>query len=677
MGTIQLRMEVKIPKKTKERYEKLKESINRYRYLYHVENKEEISAEALDSLKDELVRLEKEFPQLITPDSPSQRVAGTALPKFEKVVHKVAQWSLNDAFEEEHIRDFDARVKRMLKSETGRDIEPVYTCELKIDGLHIVLEYVDGILVTAATRGDGKVGENVTHNIRTIESVPLRLREKVSLIAEGEVWLSKEQLRKINSQREKSGEEPYANARNLAAGSIRQLDPKIAAERKLDTFMYDLSLGEKPASQQQELERLKALGFKVNPHYKLCKTIDEVILFWEQWHAEKDKQPYLVDGVVVKVNEVDLQQKLGYTGKGPRFAIAIKFPAEQATTVVEDIVLQVGRTGAVTPVAHLRPVRIAGSLVSRATLHNEDQIRRLDVRVGDTIVLQKAGDVIPEILSVVLALRPLKTRPYVFPKKVEGCGGNGEIERVPGESAYRCVILDSAFLYRKRLYHFVSKSALDVDGVGPRIIDALLDNGLIQTHEDLFTLKTGDIAGLEGFKEKLAQNIVDSLDKARFVPLHRLLVGLSIDHVGEETARLIAEHFRSIDAIASASVEEVSDIHGVGDIVGQSIVSWMHAPHNKLILKSLLKHLQVVNPEQSAGGVFKGKTLVFTGSLPTLSREEAKEKARLHGAHIAGSVSVKTDLVILGDDAGSKAKKAQELGVRTITEQEFLTMLGK
>lgn len=669
-------MAARIPQEITDRYEKLKKSINHYRHLYHVENKEEISPEALDSLKAELVDLEKQYPSLVTPDSPSQRVAGEPLSKFEKVVHKVPQWSLNDAFDEEEIREFDARIKRMLKTEMGKDISPAYMCELKIDGLHVVLEYKKGKLEVAATRGDGRVGENVTHNIRTIESVPIMLQEPVDVITEGEVWLSKEQLAKINKEREKKGEEVYANPRNLAAGTVRQLDPKIAASRKLDTFIYDIAQGENPPSQEKELMRLRALGFKVNTHYALCKDIEAVIAFWHGWHEKKEQQPYLIDGVVVKVNEVEYQKVLGYTGKGPRFAIALKFPAEQATTVVEDIQLQVGRTGAVTPVAHLRAVRVAGSTVSRATLHNEDQIRRLDVRVGDTVVLQKAGDVIPEIVSVITELRPKGTKKYVFPKVVDGCGGNGEIERIPGESAYRCVTLDSAFIYRKRLYHFVSKSALNADGVGPRIIDALMDNGLVQTHEDLFTLKPGDIEGLPGFKTKAAQNIVDALQSAKKVPLHRLLVGLSIDHVGEETARLIAEHFGSLEALKEARVEEISEIHGVGDVVGTSLSSWMKDKHNKLILKGIMKHLEIINPETiKKEGVLAGMTFVFTGTLPTLSRDEAKELAREAGAHIAESVSSKTSYVVLGENAGSKKAAAEKLNVPTLTEEEFKQML--
>ena len=429
--------------------------------------------------KHELVIIEEEYPSLITPDSPTQRVAGEPLSQFKKVVHKVPQWSLNDAFDDNEIKAFDERVKRMLAKELGRSVSPTYTCELKIDGLHVVLEYKNGILDVAATRGDGKVGEDVTHNVRTIESVPLKLSEPVNCIVEGEVWLGKKQLEKINKDRTKNEKDVYANPRNLAAGTIRQLDPKVAARRKLDTFIYDISLGEDVYSQKDELERLRQLGFKVSNQYKVCDTIEEVITFWKSWHNKKEKKDYLIDGVVVKVNEREYQDVLGFTGKGPRFAIAIKFPAEQATTVVEDIQLQVGRTGKVTPVAHLRPTLIAGSVVSRATLHNEDQINRLDVRIGDTIVLQKAGDIIPEVVSVVLELRPKNTKRYVFPKMVDGCGGDGSIERVKGEAAYRCVVADSDFLHRQRLYHFVSKKALNMDGIGPRIIDLLLDNDLI------------------------------------------------------------------------------------------------------------------------------------------------------------------------------------------------------
>jgi len=664
----------KLDKQTKERYEQLKKTVDTYRHAFHVENKELISAEALDSLKDELVQIEKKFPQLITKDSPTQRVAGTALEKFQKVTHKVPQWSLNDAFTKEDIQDFDARVKRMLKNKYGKNIQPTYTCELKIDGLHVVLEYVDGLLQTAATRGDGKVGEDVTHNVRTIQSVPLRLSEEVSLIAEGEIWLSKQQLEKINKEQKKKGGNIYANPRNLAAGTIRQLDPKVAAQRELDTFVYDISLGEVYKTQEEELRRLSALGFKVNAEFMVCNSIEEIISFWQLWHDKKDKQPYVIDGIVVKVNETEYQEVLGYTGKGPRFAIAIKFPAEQATTVVEDIVLQVGRTGVVTPVAHLRPVRIDGSIVSRATLHNEDQIKRLDVRIGDTVVLQKAGDIIPEIVSVVKGLRPKNAKKFVFPKKVDGCGGDGSIMRKPGQAAYRCVTLDSQHLLQQKLSYFVSKKALNIEGLGPRIIDILFDNGLITTYEDIFTLTEGDITNLPGFKEKSAQNIIQAIKKSRCVPLHRFLIGLSIELVGEETAVLIAEHFGTLQKIRKAKYEDIANIYGVGDSVANAIVQYFSDEKNKKMIDRLLRYIEVL-PANKKKGKLQGKTLVFTGTLPTLDRDTAKELARKQGARIANTVSSKTDFVVIGENAGSKEKKAKSLGIPIITEEDFLKML--
>lgn len=657
------------------RYEQLKAAVTKYRRQFHVENVSEISAEALDSLKHELAELEKEYPALVTPDSPTQRVAGEPLAQFEKVLHKVPQWSLNDAFTETEIRDFDERVRRKLAKDLGRNVKPTYTCELKIDGLHVVLEYKNGLLETAATRGDGRVGENVTHNIRTIESVPLKLNEPVDCIVEGEVWLGKRQWKKINQAREKNQQETYANPRNLAAGTVRQLDPKVAAKRQLDTFIYDLSAGEQLASQAKELERLKKLGFKVSDDFLVAKNIDEVITYWQAWHTKKDKQDYLVDGVVVKVNELEYQEALGHTGKGPRFAVAIKFPAEQATTVVEDIQLQVGRTGVVTPVAHLRPVLIAGSTVSRATLHNEDQIKKLDVRVGDTVILQKAGDIIPEVLSVVMDLRPDKTTPYRFPKRVDGCGGDGAIERVAGEAAYRCVTLESDFLHRQRLYYYASKKAVNIDGVGPRIIDALLDHNLIEEIHDLYTLEAGDLVDLPSFKEKAAQNVIDAIAAAKQVPLHRLLIGLSIEHIGEETAILIANHFGSLPAIRSASLESLDSIHGVGQVVAASLYDWFRAPKNNRRLDSLLEHIEIINPQQTKNKpALAGKRMVFTGTLPTLGRDEAKELARAAGALVSSSVSSATDYVVAGEKPGSKVEQAQKLGVKILSEADFKKM---
>ncbi|MEK7514694.1 MAG: NAD-dependent DNA ligase LigA, partial [Patescibacteria group bacterium] len=480
----------KIPLETKERYEKLKKTIDTYRYDYHVLDKETISSAALDSLKEELVSIERQFPSLVTSDSPSQRVAGEPLKEFKKVSHKVVQWSFDDAFGDEDARAFDAKVKRFLHTTFGKETTPSYTVELKIDGLKVVLEYVKGSLTTAATRGDGKVGEDVTHNVRTIGSIPLRLKKDINIIVEGEVWMGKDSLKKLNAEREKKGEQLFANPRNIAAGSIRQLDPKIAKSRSLDSFIYDIAQADSaiPSTQYQELSLLRELGFKVNSHFALCKNIEEVIAFWKLWQKKAPKEDYLLDGIVIKVNERNYQVVLGYTGKSPRFAIALKFPAEQVSTVVEDIVLQVGRTGVLTPVAHLRPVRVAGSLVSRATLHNEDEINRLDVRVGDTVILQKAGDVIPDIVSVVISLRTGKEKSYIFPKKVVECGGNGSIERVAGESAWRCVNKNSFVQQKRRFHHFASKKALNIEGLGPKIINLFLEHSLISSFDDIFSL---------------------------------------------------------------------------------------------------------------------------------------------------------------------------------------------
>ncbi|MDQ3014344.1 MAG: NAD-dependent DNA ligase LigA [bacterium] len=668
-----------IPKDIIKRVEKLREAIDRYRYLYHVENKEEISPEALDSLKDELVKLEKEYPELITPDSPTQRVAGEPLPEFKKITHKVAQWSFNDAFSKEDVNDFDARVKKILKNEFNKDIQPEYTTELKIDGLKVVLVYQKGILKTAATRGNGKVGEDVTMNVRTIESVPLRLKRDIDIIVEGEIWLGKKNFEALNKQRSHDGEELYANPRNVAAGSIRQLDPKLVQARKLDTFIYDVAqLSEKiPERQSEELKFLHDLGFKVNTHFKVNKNIDEVIAYWKQWEKKSKEQDYLIDGVVVKVDEKKYQDALGYTGKAPRFGIAFKFAAEQVTTVVEDIKLQIGRTGVLTPVAVLKPVLVAGSTVSRATLHNEDEIRRLDVRIGDTVVLQKAGDVIPDIVKVVTDLRTGKEEKYEFPKIVPECGGDGKIERIAGQAAWRCVDKNSYIQQSRKLYHFTSKIAYDIDGLGPKIIDVLLEHKLISSAADIFTLKRGDLLELPRFAEKSVDNLLEGIEKARNVPFARFIIGLSIPHVGEETAYLLAQKCSSLDTLKDATIEDLQKIEGVGDIVAQSIVEWFKDTAHKKLLKDLRKgvdiHYDAVVKKQSNN--ISGKTFVLTGSLETMSRDEAKEKIREAGGQVSGSVSKNTDYVLAGEEAGSKEEKAKELGIKIITEQEFLRML--
>jgi len=662
-------------------YEKLKKTIRHYRTLRHVWDREEISAEAEDSLKYRLAKIEEEYPELVTPDSPSQRVGGRALAQFKKIRHKVEQWSFNDAFTPEDIRDFDARVKKVLRTEFG-PTEPAYVCELKIDGLKIILAYEKGLLKTAATRGDGLVGEDVTHNIRTIESVPLSLERPVDIIVEGEVWMGTKSLETLNAEREKNGEPVFANPRNAAAGAVRQLDPKIAASRNLDVFIYDVAQTseEFPATQWEELEYLRGLGFKVNRHAVLARNIDEAIAYWEKWKKRGRHQEYWIDGAVLKINEKKYEEALGYTGKAPRFAIAFKFPAEQVTTTIEDVVFQIGRTGTITPVAHLRPVSVAGTTVSRATLHNEDQIRRLDVRVGDTVVLQKAGDVIPEIVQVVKEMRTGKEKAFVWPSHIAECGGDGRIERMEGAAAWRCVDKNSFAVMRRKFYNFSGKHALDIVGLGKKTVDILLDNGLIVHFDDIFSLTAGDVLPLEGFAELSAEKLVASIQKARSTELSRLIVGLSINHVGEETAILLAEHFKTLDDVAGAMEEKLNAIQNIGDVVAHSIVEWFGTKENKALVTRLKKNLVIRNSAYAARKNAKtlplaGQTFVLTGTLAGMSRDEAKAKIRLLGGDVSSSVSSKTTAVIAGENPGSKFTEAQKLGVRILSEKEFLHLL--
>jgi DNA ligase (NAD+) len=664
-------------KDLQKRAEKLRETINHHRYNYHVLDKEEISAGALDSLKKELAELEELYPELKTADSPTQRVAGAPLPEFKKVPHKVAQWSFNDAFSEEDMRDFDARVKRFIVTEMGKATLPTYDCELKIDGLKVVLEYEKGMLVRAATRGDGVTGEDVTHNVRTIESVPLRLAKPVDIIVEGEVWMSKSGLKALNKIQEKAGKPLFANPRNAAAGSIRQLDPKIAASRNLDNFVYDIAqFGSIPKTQTEELELLRELGFKVNKHHKHVKDIDGVIAYWKEWQKKAPKEDYLIDGVVIKVDERNLQEAIGYTGKAPRWGIAFKFPAEQVTTVLEDIVFQVGRTGVITPVAVLKPVLVAGSTVSRATLHNEDEIKRLDVRIGDTVILQKAGDVIPDIVKVLTEMRTGKEKAFVFPTHIPECGGDGRIERVPGQAAHRCVVKDSQTLIRRKFHYFVSRGALNIEGCGPKILDALLDAGLISTFPDLFTLTKGDILTLPRFGEKSAENLYNSIQAVKETTMARLLTGLSIDHVGEETAHLLAEKFKTMENLSKATKEELEAIEGVGPVVALSVSAWFKDKTNQKMLARLLKEISIKKVASVSGGKLAGLTFVMTGTMPTLERAEAEAMVRANGGSVSSSVSKNTSYVVAGENAGSKLAKAEQLGVKVIGEEEFRKLLS-
>ncbi|HRY62541.1 MAG TPA: NAD-dependent DNA ligase LigA [Candidatus Paceibacterota bacterium] len=665
-------------RKVEERVKKLREVINYHRELYHVYDKQEISEEALDSLKYELATLEQKYPQFITPDSPTQRVAGKPLDKFEKVKHKVPQWSFNDAFSEEDIRDFDTRVKRFLEKEGVSLREVAYDCELKIDGFKIVLEYEKGLLKTAATRGDGVIGENVTANVRTIESIPLRLKEDVDIIAEGEIWMGKKGLERINKEQIKKGEEPFANPRNLAAGTIRQLDPKIVAERKLENFAYDISEASFPVPDNQidELKRLQSLGFKVNKNFRLCKNIDEVISYWKEWQKKAEKEDYWIDGVVLKVNDRHYQELLGYTGKAPRFGIAFKFRAEQATTILEDIKVQVGRTGVLTPVAHLKPVQIAGSTVSRATLHNEDEIKRLDARIGDTVILQKAGDVIPNILSVIKDLRTGKEKIFKMPKDCPVCGT--PVIRMEGEVAYKCPNKKCFAKERRKIYYFAGKSGFNIDGLGPKIIDLLADNELISSPVDIFELKEEDVEALPRMGEKSAENLIEAINKAKKVALPKFITSLGIDGVGEETAYDLAKHFGDIDKLRKATLEDLRGVYGIGEVTAESVFNWLSDASNKKLLDELLERVRITKEAEvatSERGKLSGKTFVFTGTMPTLGRDEGKQMVRDNGGDVSESVSPKTDYLVAGESAGSKYDKAVKLGVKVISETEFLKLL--
>lgn len=657
------------------RIEQLRKTIDHHRYLYHVLDTEEISEAALDSLKDELKKLETEYPSLVTPDSPTQRVAGAVLDKFEKVTHKVSQWSFDDAFNREDLEQFKKRADNYLAKQ-GASAKFTYLCEQKIDGLKLVLEYKDGLLVTAATRGDGVVGEDVTQNAKTIQTIPLKLNKPVSGIFEGEVFMPKTAFDALNKKQREAGEEEYANPRNTAAGTMRQLDSVMVAERNLAYFCYDIARLDEdlPDTQAGEMELLEELGFYVNKERKLCNSLAEIWEYYKYQDTTKGDFNWMIDGLVVKINDVKTQEELGYTGKAPRFAIALKFPAEQTTTIVRGITLQVGRTGIITPVAELDPVSVAGTTVKRATLHNEEEIERLDVRIGDTVIIEKAGDIIPKVIEVVQTLRPAGTKVYKFPKKVLGCGGDGSIEKIPGQVGYRCVDTSSGDTYRRKLHYFVSKKAFDIEGLGPQIIDLLLEENLISEPADIFTLRHDELIELEGFKERAVQNLLDGVDAKRSISLVRFIISLSIDEVGEETALLLANTYGSFEKLQETTAEELEQIEGIGPIVAENIAGWFAKQTNQTLVANIRKYVTIQTHKKKDGGnlPLAGKSVVVTGTLQSLSREEAKVRVRALGGKVASSVSKNTDLVVAGEKAGSKLTKAQEFGIEVWDEQKFL-----
>jgi DNA ligase (NAD+) len=647
------------------RAEKLRAEIDKIRYAYHVLDKEIVSESAKSALTHELSELESQFPELIVPDSPTQRVAGEPLPGFKKITHKRPGLSLNDVFETTELEDWEKRTKNVL----GKSYDGGYFCELKIDGLSIYLTYEKGLLKTAATRGNGKVGEDVTQNIRTIEAIPLKLSEPLSIEVRGEVFMTHAELEKINKERAKQNLPLYANPRNLAAGTLRQLDPKIVAGRKLEFAawtVYDAKL----KTHETEHKLAKELGFRVEDHSKLCKNLAEVEKYLSDWEDKRNKLPYQTDGAVININDTRTFDKLGIVGKAPRGSVAWKYSAEQGVTKVLDIRVNVGRTGALTPLAVMEPVKLAGTTVSRATLHNEDEIKRKDIRIGDTVIVQKAGDIIPEIVQSLPNLRTGKEKKFVMPKVCPVCGG--PVVRPKGEAVARCAQTDCLAIEMQQIEHFVA--AFDMDGLGEKIIAQLAGEGLISDAADLFKLEVGDIEPLERFAEKSAQNIVQTIQEHKKVTLDRFLVALGIRHIGAITATDIANYYGEFEKVQKATPEEIQEIDGVGPIAGQSLFDWLKSEKGQKLLDKLFEvGIKIAKPAK-VGDKLAGKSFVVTGSLDTMSREEAQAKIRANGGKATSTVSAATNYLVVGDNPGSKLQKAEKLGVKVIDESEFIKL---
>lgn len=655
------------------RIEELRELLNKYNYEYYVLDRPSVPDAEYDRLMQELIALEEQYPDLKTKDSPSQRVGGQALDAFQKVEHRTPMLSLANAFNEGDLRDFDRRVRQ----EVGDDV--AYVCELKIDGLAVSVRYEDGYFVQGATRGDGLTGEDITENLKTIRSLPLRLNEPVTLEARGEAYMPKASFERLNEQRRNRGEELFANPRNAAAGSLRQLDPKIAASRHLDLFVYSLANAEELGidSHSAALDYLQQLGFKTNPERRRCANIDEVIQFVNEWHEKRSHLPYEIDGIVVKVDSFDQQKQLGATAKSPRWAVAYKFPAEEVVTKLIGIELSVGRTGVVTPTAILEPVRVAGTTVQRATLHNEDFIRQKDIRIGDSVIIKKAGDIIPEVVNVVPDRRTGEEVPFVMPTHCPECAS--ELVRLDGEVALRCINPKCPAQIREGLIHFVSRQAMNIEGLGEKVISQLFREGLIHDVADIYRLTKEQLIPLERMGEKSAANLLHAIEASKQNSLERLLFGLGIRHVGAKAAKVLAEHFETMDRLQTATKEELMAIHEIGEKMADSIVTYFAKPEVKELLNELRAYgvnMEYKGPKTPKPGdvhsYFAGKTVVLTGKLESLSRNEAKEKIEQLGGKVTGSVSKNTDLVIAGADAGSKLAKAQQLNIEIWDEARFL-----
>jgi DNA ligase (NAD+) len=660
------------------RIDELVRLIQHHDHCYYVLDQPEVSDAEYDRLFRELQSLEAAHPDLKRTDSPTLRVGGKALDKFSKLQHGVPMLSLANALAEEEFRAFDERVHRFLERAPEEPLE--YFAELKFDGLSINLTYINGILASAATRGDGETGEDVTQNIRTIRSIPMRLNtdRPPSLIEiRGEIMLSNEAFKTLNAEQEKRGQKLFANPRNAAAGSVRQLDPAIAAARPLTGFFYGMGKleGGRFETLAQFEEQLVSWGFRVGEHRKVCRGADEVLKFYRKIEKIRDELPFEIDGVVVKLNQLLEVDRAGYISRSPRGMVAFKYPPRQEQTTIEEIIVQVGRTGALTPVALVAPVRLGGATVRRATLHNQDEIDRKDIRIGDRVLIQRAGDVIPEVVQVIVEARTGREKKFTLPTECPVCGS--KVERRDSEAVTRCVSRNCIAQLKERLRHFAMKDAMNIDGLGEKIVEQLVDEGLVKHWKDLFALEPKDFLALEGFAEKSAQKLASAISAARKPELYRLIFGLGIRHVGERISKVLANHYGSIDPLLQASVEELDAIPEIGEEVARSIHEWFSHPEHREELHGLLKWVAPVAPKRGSGvAKLAGKTLVLTGTLPTLSRSDATRMIEENGGKVSSSVSKKTHYVVAGEEAGSKLEKARELGVPVLDEAGLLQLLS-
>ena len=654
----------------------LRQQLQKAGYAYYVLDRPIMEDGVYDRLYRQLQDLEAEYPELITPDSPTQRVGDKPATKFTSVKHNIPLYSLENAFDAEELAKWETRWQKQLD-----DIPKFeYVCELKIDGSAIALTYENGILVRGATRGDGVTGEEITQNIKTIRTIPLKLNlDNPPPIVEvrGEAFLPLDVFEAINQERAKSGEPLFANPRNAAAGTLRQLDSKIVRDRQLNFFAYTLlDDAAEVSTQWSSLERLQQMGFLVNPNRKLCQSLAEVEEYFQQWDTGRKTLPYMTDGVVVKLNDYRLQQQLGFTQKFPRWAIALKYPAEETPTVVKDIIVNVGRTGAVTPMAIMQPVQLAGTTVQRATLHNSDRVDELDIRVGDTVIIRKAGEIIPEVVRVLSDLRPSDTKPYQMPCNCPECGST--LVRPENEAVTRCINISCPAILRGSIIHWASRNALDIRGLGERIAVLLIENNLVKSVADLYSLTVKQIASLERMGSKSAENLVKAIAESKNQSYDRILYGLGIRYVGSVNAKTLAENFPSIEELSQASFEEIEAVYGIGEEIAQSVFEWVRVPANQNLIQQLqaagLQFSQTTSTNEG-DRPFSSKTFVITGTLPSLKRDEAKHLIEQAGGKVTGSISKKTDYLLLGENAGSKLAKAQKLNIAQLSEAELLSFL--